>query len=52
MIAITANTRNMQSELNVVWDHLLSAFHAQPLPENPDEQAKLQATIRSLQASR
>ncbi|MFT5522947.1 MAG: CubicO group peptidase (beta-lactamase class C family) [Pirellulaceae bacterium] len=52
VIAITANTRDMQAELNVVWDKLLPAFSNQPHKENPTEQAKLKATIAKLKASR
>jgi CubicO group peptidase (beta-lactamase class C family) len=52
VIAITANTGNMQAELNVVWDHLLSAFSEARLDENPEEQARLQAVIAKLKASR
>ncbi len=52
VVAITANTGNMQAELNIVWDKLLPAFKDKPLPENPDEQTKLQATIAKLKASR
>jgi len=48
VIAITANTRDMQAELNVVWDHLLAAFQAAPLPENPVEQTKLNETVAHL----
>lgn len=52
VIAITANTGNMQSELNIVWDKLLPAFSDKPIEENPEEQAKLQAVIAGLKASR
>ena len=52
VIVITANTRDMQAELNIVWDKLLPAFGDMELKENPDEQAKLQATIAGLEASR
>ena len=52
VVAITANTRDMQAELNVVWDHLLQAFAKEPLPENPAEQEKLRATVAKLKASR
>jgi CubicO group peptidase (beta-lactamase class C family) len=48
VIAITANTKDMQAELNVVWDKLLPAFRDQPLPENADEQAKLKQTFANL----
>jgi CubicO group peptidase (beta-lactamase class C family) len=52
VIAITANAKNMQAELNIVWDKLLPAFDDTPNEENPDEQAKLKATIAALKASR
>jgi CubicO group peptidase (beta-lactamase class C family) len=48
VIAITANTRDMQAELNVVWDKLLPALRPAPLPENADEQAKLKQTFANL----
>ncbi len=50
VIAITANTRDMQGQLNVVWDELLSAFADAPLPENTEEQAKLKELSSQLQA--
>ena len=52
VIAITANTRDMQAELNVVWDRLLTAFASTPLDEDQEEQAKLKAVIVGLKASR
>jgi CubicO group peptidase (beta-lactamase class C family) len=52
VIAITANTRDMQGELNIVWDKLLPAFADKPIKENPSAQAKLKATITQLKASR
>lgn len=52
VIAITANTRNMQSELNIVWDKLLPAFGNEALDANPDELMKLREKIKSLKASR
>jgi CubicO group peptidase (beta-lactamase class C family) len=48
VVAITADTRDMQAELNVVWDKLLPAFHAAALPANADELAKLKATLANL----
>jgi CubicO group peptidase (beta-lactamase class C family) len=48
VIAITANTRDMQAQLNVVWDNLLAAFQAAPLPENPVEQRRLKETVAHL----
>ncbi len=52
VIAITANTGNMQAELNVVWDKLLPAFSDKVLPEDPEEQGHLREVIAKLQASR
>lgn len=49
VIAITADTRDMQAELNVVWDHLLSAFQSAPLPANTAEETKLKQTLASLE---
>jgi len=48
VVAITANTRDMQSELNLVWEHLLPAFRSTPLPENPEEHLKLKQTFANL----
>jgi CubicO group peptidase (beta-lactamase class C family) len=50
VIAITANTRDMQAELNVVWDQLLPAFQSKKLPANQAEQAKLKETLANLTA--
>lgn len=52
VIAITANTGDMQAELNVVWENLLSAFHDQPLSENPDELTKLKFLVKDLKAKK
>jgi len=49
VIAITADTRDMQAELNVVWDKLLPGFHAAPLPENSAEEARLKQTLAKLE---
>ena len=48
VIAITANTKDMQAELNVVWDKLLPAFHPGVLPENQSALEKLKQTLGSL----
>lgn len=48
VIAITAKTGNMQRQLDLVWEHLLPAFHADPLEENADEAEKLRATLSRL----
>jgi CubicO group peptidase (beta-lactamase class C family) len=52
VIAITANTGDMQAELNVVWDKLLPAFEAQPLPANPDAVNQLKSLASKLKATR
>jgi CubicO group peptidase (beta-lactamase class C family) len=48
VIAITADTKDMQAELNVVWDKLLSAFQSESLPANPDAVAKLKQALDGL----
>ena len=49
VVAITADTRDMQAELNVVWDHLLPALKAGgPLPANPDGVARLEKVLAGL----
>lgn len=52
VIVMTAKSRNLQDQLNIVWDKLLTAFADKPLPENPDAQAKLKAAIAGLKAKR
>jgi CubicO group peptidase (beta-lactamase class C family) len=48
VIAITADTKDMQAELNIVWDKLLRAFHATALPANPEEEGRLKAVLANL----
>jgi len=48
VIAITADTKDMQAELNVVWDKLLPAFHAAALPANPTDDAALKQLLQTL----
>lgn len=48
VIAITAKSGNMQQQLDLVWEHLLPAFHDQPLAEDPAEADKLAATLANL----
>jgi CubicO group peptidase (beta-lactamase class C family) len=50
VIAITADTGNMQAEINVVWDKLLPAFHPASLPPNAAEEAKLKERLAGLKA--
>jgi CubicO group peptidase (beta-lactamase class C family) len=47
-LAITAETQDMQEEINLVWDYLLPAFTKNKLPENKSAYAKLEAKIHSL----
>jgi CubicO group peptidase (beta-lactamase class C family) len=48
VVAITAETHDMQRELNVVWDKLLPAIHESPLPSNPTEEASLKEALAHL----
>lgn len=48
VIAITADTKDMQAELNVVWDKLLPAFQAAALTANADEEARLKQLLSGL----
>jgi CubicO group peptidase (beta-lactamase class C family) len=50
VVAITANTGNMQGELNAIWDHLLPAFQSKPLPANAAGQEKLNEMVANLTA--
>ncbi|MEP6755750.1 MAG: serine hydrolase [Chthonomonadales bacterium] len=51
VIAITAKTGDMQSELNVVWDNLLPALHKKSLPTNSEATAKLKGILGKLSIS-
>ncbi|HVZ97661.1 MAG TPA: serine hydrolase [Chitinophagaceae bacterium] len=48
VLAITAETPDMQEEINLVWKYLLPAFKKDRLPGNKAAYAKLQAKIHSL----
>jgi CubicO group peptidase (beta-lactamase class C family) len=50
VVAITADTGNMQGELNAIWDHLLPGFQQQPLPDNVAAQENLKQVIAKLEA--
>jgi hypothetical protein len=50
VVAITADSDNMQAELDAIWDHLLPAFHDKPLPENVDARNTLKETVANLVA--
>ncbi len=47
-IAITAQTADMQDEINLVWQYLLPAFQNKKLPEDKAAYAKLKEKIQSL----
>ena len=48
VVAITAQTGDMQQELNLVWDYLVPAFQNASLPEQPEEVAKLKTLAEGL----
>jgi CubicO group peptidase (beta-lactamase class C family) len=50
VIAITADTGNMQGELDAVWDHLLPAFQAKPLPADAAALERLKDAAANLVA--
>jgi CubicO group peptidase (beta-lactamase class C family) len=50
VVAITADTGNMQGELDAIWDKLFPAFGAGVLPEDPSGREKLKQAISRLEA--
>jgi len=48
VIAITADTRNMQLPLDLIWDKVLPAFGSEALPENEEAGRKLKALFGGL----
>jgi CubicO group peptidase (beta-lactamase class C family) len=50
VVAITADTKDMQGELNIVWEKLLPAFQKEALPANAGEETKLKQTLSNLAA--
>ena len=48
VIAITSGVRDMQAVLNLVWDKLLPAMSAEPLPADEATNQKLQAKLSGL----
>lgn len=48
VVAMTAQTADLQAQLNLVWDKLLPAFHATALPANDEEETRLQRTLEGL----
>jgi CubicO group peptidase (beta-lactamase class C family) len=51
VVAITADTSDMQAELSIVWDKLLPAIHSSRLPENKKEESMLIHTLSNLEVS-
>jgi CubicO group peptidase (beta-lactamase class C family) len=50
VVAITAETGNLQGELDAIWDHLLPAFQSKPLPADAAGQEKLKEAVANLAA--
>ena len=50
VVAITADTGNMQGELNAIWDHLLPAFQSAPLTPDSAGQKRLRDVVAGLVA--
>ncbi|HVJ83676.1 MAG TPA: serine hydrolase [Planctomycetia bacterium] len=50
VIAITADTGDMQKPLNLIWEKLLPALQPSPLPESAGDQAKLTELCKNLVA--
>jgi len=50
VVAITADTGNMQGELDAIWDYLLPAFAAKALPADGAGDAKLKEVVGNLVA--
>jgi CubicO group peptidase (beta-lactamase class C family) len=48
VVAITSGVRDMQGVLNLVWDHLLPAMSADPLPADGESNKRLHARLASL----
>jgi CubicO group peptidase (beta-lactamase class C family) len=52
VVVMTANTSNMQSQLSLVWEHLLGAMVDQDLTEAPKDRENLEAICTGLRAKR
>jgi hypothetical protein len=48
VIAITANVRDMQKEIDLVWDYLLPAMNNKVLPVDPEAEEALHSKLLSL----
>ena len=52
VVVMTANSRNLGDQLNLVWEHLLPAFKDEVIIEAPDSLAKLKKKTQQLKATR
>lgn len=48
VVVMTSESKSMQGELDLVWEHLLPAMKEKPLPADPQAQARLQQTLSPL----
>jgi CubicO group peptidase (beta-lactamase class C family) len=48
VVILTAETTNMQAEIDLVWKHLLPAFGKKAIPENPSKSTALNSRLKSL----
>ena len=48
VLAVTAGTKDMATEINLVWKHLLPSFAAAPLPEDAEADGLLAARLSRL----
>lgn len=48
VLVLTAEAPDMQGEINIAWEHLLHAFHDEPLPVNQNAHEALQNKLKSL----
>ncbi|MFH5803439.1 serine hydrolase [Alienimonas sp. DA493] len=51
VVVMTAKTRTLQTQLDLVWQHILPALRDEPLPANPAAAAELKAALTELQAA-
>ena len=52
VVAITADTGNMQGELDAIWGGLLPAYGDRPLPEDAAAQGRLKQQVAELRVRR
>ncbi|MCA9192525.1 MAG: serine hydrolase [Planctomycetales bacterium] len=48
VVVMTALTADLQGQLELVWTHILPAFHEEPLPENPEQLNRLRKRCAEL----